>query len=160
MRLERPRWPTLVRVLIDFVHNPHGFAAITKMAVNLQPNRVGLMIGHAGDRDDDSIRELAQAAWSLEPGRVAIKEMPDYLRGRALGEIPAIIAREFQDLGAPASSMSIHDGEVDAARALLEWARPGDFVLLASQSERSAILALVDRLQTAEWKPGTDLPSV
>jgi UDP-N-acetylmuramyl tripeptide synthase len=147
-----------VRVLVDFVHNPHGLAAIADMLRAMAPQRTGLMIGHAGDRDDESIRELAQAAWGLEPERIAIKEMADYLRGRAVGAVPAIIQDEFASLGAPASTVSMHDGEVAAARALLAWARPGDFLLLASQADRAGVLGLVEACGAASWAPGDDLP--
>ena len=145
-------------VLVDFVHNPHGFAAMASTVRQLAPKRVGLILGHAGDRDDESIRELVRAAWQLGPERVAVKEMSDYLRGRPPGQIPAVIRAELSILGAPDEAISTHDDEVAAARALLEWAREGDFLLFASQADRSGILELVESLRTSEWKPGGDVP--
>ncbi|MFV1988525.1 MAG: glutamate ligase domain-containing protein, partial [Gemmatimonadota bacterium] len=147
-----------VRVLVDFVHNPHGFTAMAKTADRLAPKRVGLMIGHAGDRDDESIQELVRAAWGLGPERVAIKELQGYLRGRALGEVPAIIRAELSALGARDDAISSHADEVAAARALLEWARAGDFLLLSSQSDRRAVLDLVESVRASGWKPGDEVP--
>ena len=133
-----------VRVLVDFVHNPHGFEAMVRTVHRLAPQRVGLMIGHAGDRDDESIRELVRAAWGLAPERVAIKELRNYLRGRAAGEVPAVFREELLALAADERTLSIHEDEVTAARALLDWAREGDFLLLSTLSDRDEVLELVE----------------
>ncbi len=132
-----------VDVMVDFVHNAHGFEAMAETVRRLARGRVGFMIGHAGDRDDEAIRELVRAAWLLRPSRVVIKEMSEYLRGREPGEIPAIIRTELLVLGASQESVSVHDDELGSARALLEWARPGDFLLLATHSDRAGVLELV-----------------
>jgi len=149
-----------VRVLIDFVHNAHGFLAIAGAVRSLTEKRVGLMIGHAGDRDDESIRELTRAAWGLGPARVAVKELRGYTRGRELGEVPAIIRAELEALEAPSGTVSTHEDEVAAARALLEWARAGDLVLLSSLSDRAAVLELVEAVAASGWKPGDEVPSI
>lgn len=148
-----------VRALVDFVHNAHGFVAIAKTVEHLTIARLGLMIGHAGDRDDDSIRELVRAAWRLGPERVAVKELRDYLRGREPGEVPAIIREELLALGAEEHTISTHGDEVAAARALLEWAQEGDFLLLSSQSDRRAVLELMEAARASQWRPGLELPN-
>jgi len=89
---------------------------------------------------------------------VAVKELRGYLRGREPGEVPAIIRAELFALGAPSASVSMHEDEVGAARALLLWARDGDFLLLSSQSDRDEVLELVEAVKSARWKPGGDLP--
>jgi len=143
-----------VKVLVDFVHNPHGLAAIGRLVEGLAPERLGLMVGHAGDRDDQAMLELAQAAWTLAPERVAVKELADYLRGREPGEVPRIIQGEMVRLGAPAETVSVHPDEVDAAQALFSWARPGDMLLLSALAQRQEVLDLVTRLQSEGWQPG------
>ncbi len=147
-----------VKVLVDFVHNPHGFAAVGSLVRALAPARVGLMIGHAGDRDDQAIRDLARAGWALGPDRVAIKELVAYRRGRAAGEVPEVIRQELLTLGAPVGSTTVHGNEVSAARALLEWARSGDLVLLSTHEQRAEVLALVHTLKAAGWAPGDPVP--
>ncbi len=148
-----------LKVLVDFVHNPHVFGAVGRLIERLAPERLGLMVGHAGDRDDDAIRELAQAAWALDPERVAVKELAGYLRGRQPGEVPDIIRDEMVRLGAPAETVSVHPDEVGAARDLFRWARAGDMLLLATQDQRQAVLDLVSTLQSAGWRPGASLPT-
>jgi UDP-N-acetylmuramyl tripeptide synthase len=145
-------------VLVDYVHNPHGFHAVGQLVRALAPRRVGLMVGHAGDRDDEAIRDLARAAWALGPERVAVKELGQYLRGRAKGEVPELIRSELARIGASEASLSVHDDEVSAARALLEWCRSGDLVLLSSQAQRDAVLRLVEALHDGGWRPGLPLP--
>lgn len=148
-----------IRVLVDFVHNPHGFAAVGKLIEGLAPKRLGLMVGHAGDRDDEALVELARAAWGLTPERIAVKELLGYLRGRPAGEVPGIIRDEIVRLGAPADTVSVHPDEVDAALDLFRWAQPGDMLLLSTLAQRQAVLDLVSTLQSDRWRPGTTLPS-
>jgi UDP-N-acetylmuramyl tripeptide synthase len=148
-----------IRVLVDFVHNPHGFAAVGKLIKGLEPKRLGLMIGHAGDRDDEAIIDLARAAWDLDPERIAIKELSDYLRGRQAGEVPAILRGEMERLGAPADTVSVHPDEVDATLDLFRWAQAGDLLLLSTLAQRQPVLDLVCKLQKEGWGPWKPLPS-
>lgn len=147
-----------VRVLVDFVHNPHGLAAVGQLIAGLAPERLGVMVGHAGDRDDHALLELAQAVWALAPQRVAVKDLAGYLRGREPGEVPRIIREEMLRLGAPGEAISVHLDEVDAARDLFRWARAGDMLLLSTLEQREAVLDLVGRLQSEGWQPGEPLP--
>ncbi|GMR13851.1 MAG: Mur ligase family protein [Gemmatimonadota bacterium] len=148
-----------VRVLVDFVHNPHGLEAVGRLIDHFAPERLGLMVGHAGDRDDRAILELAQAAWALHPERVAVKELTEYLRGRPPGEVPRIIRDELVRLGAAPGAVSLHPDELGATRDLFRWARVGDMLLLATQTHRQAVLALVKALQRTGWRPGASLPT-
>jgi UDP-N-acetylmuramyl tripeptide synthase len=145
-------------ILVDYVHNPHGFQAVGQLVRALAPRRVGLMVGHAGDRGDEAIRDLARAAWALGPERVAVKELGEYLRGRQRGEVPEIIRSELARAGAPEQTVSVHEDETSAARTLLEWARDGDLILLSSQAQRDAVLRLVEALHAGGWRPGLPLP--
>ena len=131
------------RVLVDFVHNPHGFAMLGAMARALGPARLLVVVGHAGDRGDDAIRELARAAWAMGPDRVIVKELRGYLRGRAEGEVPAIIAEEMRSLGAPADTLDAAADEVEAVRRALAWARPGDLVILPTHEDREGVEAVL-----------------
>ena len=145
-------------MLVDFVHNPHGFRAVAQAARRMEPRRIGVMIGQAGDRDDASILGLARAAWSLAPEHVAIKEMAHYLRGRAEGEVPEMLRAELRRVGAADGQLSLHPDEVAAARHLLAWSRPGDLLVLSTQEDRAGVLALAREAERASWRPGEPLP--
>ena len=131
------------RVLLDYAHNPHGMAALAEMALAMPARRRLVMIGQAGDRSDQAIRELARTALALEPDRFLLKEMDRYLRGRALGEVPALMAEELSRLGVPADAVSRPGSELDAVREALAWARPGDLLVLAVHQDRPQVLALL-----------------
>jgi cyanophycin synthetase len=147
-----------VVVVIDFAHNPHGMAALAEMGGAMPARRRLVLLGQAGDRTDEDIRGLARAAWTLHPDRVVIKELERYLRGRRAGEVPALLADEFARLGMPADSIAMPGGELEGVRHALDWAQPGDLLLLAVHQDRSKVQALMDTLRTSEWQPGSPVP--
>jgi cyanophycin synthetase len=147
-----------VQILLDYAHNPHGMSALVEVARSLPAERRLVMVGQAGDRDDEAIRDLARAAWELKPEQVVIKEMDQYLRGRAPGEVPALLEDEFKRLGAAGSTISRVGPELDGARAALTWARPGDLLVLVLHQQRAAVLELLQKLTAANWRAGEPLP--
>jgi UDP-N-acetylmuramyl tripeptide synthase len=148
-----------IRILLDFAHNPHGMAALVAVARTVPANRRLVLVGQAGDRNDEAIRALARAAWELQPDYVVVKDMETYLRGRAPGEVPKLLADEFSRLGLPGQALSRAGREIAGVRKALEWSRPGDLLVLAIHEDRPAVLDLLDRLTTAKWQAGTPLPS-
>ncbi|TDJ54688.1 MAG: Mur ligase [Gemmatimonadetes bacterium] len=145
-------------VIVDFAHNPHGVRALGEMARAMPAARRLFLVGQAGDRDDDSILDLARAVWSMAPDCVVVKEMPKYLRGRELGVVPAMIERELAAAGAPPEAIIRAESELAGVRAALEWARVGDLVLLTAHENRTEMLDLMARLETSGWRPGETLP--
>ena len=146
------------RILVDYAHNAHGMSALVGLAQGIPADRRLVMVGSAGDRQDEAIREMARAASRLPPDRVIAKDADQYLRGRTLGEIPALLADEFTRLGMPASSISSATSELDGVRDALIWARPGDLLVLAVHQDRRQVLGLIDRLDSTGWKVGEPLP--
>jgi UDP-N-acetylmuramyl tripeptide synthase len=147
-----------VTVLADFAHNPHGMQALVALAEQLPSRRRLILMGQAGDRDDDAIRDFAKSAWRFRPDRIVLKEMEKYLRGRLPGEVTGIMEEEFLRLGAPQEAITHAGTESGAVHAALAWAQPGDLLLLPVHSEREAALALLDRLQAEGWVPGQPIP--
>ena len=74
-----------------------------------------------------------------------VKEIEGYLRGRAAGEVPRILRDALLRLGVPSAAIQLRTSEVAAARCALEWARPGDVVVLLvhSLAARRAVLQSV-----------------
>jgi UDP-N-acetylmuramyl tripeptide synthase len=139
-----------VTVLIDYAHNPDGLRGFLKVADHLRAGagRLGLLLGHAGNRQDADIEELARAAAEFQPDLVVVKENETQLRGRAPGEIPRIIRTELKRLGFPDSALHVGHSEVEAARYALGWARPGDVLALplhSSNARASVVAILQDR---------------
>jgi cyanophycin synthetase len=144
--------------IVDFAHNPHGLAALAHMMAAMPAERRGLVIGQAGDRDDEAIRTFARAAWAMAPEHVFIKEMEVYLRGREIGAVPALIENEMLRAGAVESMLSHWPSELAAIRAALAWARDGDLLLLTAHAQRDEVIGLLERLAESGWEPGHALP--
>jgi hypothetical protein len=70
------------------------------------------------------------------------------------GEISGLIADELRHLGAPPSSISLAPSELDGVRQALEWAEPGDLLLLTVHGQRGEVLALLEELNRRGWRPG------
>ncbi|HSY96559.1 MAG TPA: Mur ligase family protein [Steroidobacteraceae bacterium] len=134
-----------VCVLVDYAHNPDGLRGFLQVADHLRTGRLALLLGHAGNRNDADIEELARVAAQFRPDLVVVKENEAHLRGRALGEIPRIICAELKRLGLPDSALAVRGSEVDAARYALDWARPGDVLALPvhSSDARATVVALL-----------------
>jgi cyanophycin synthetase len=130
-------------VLLDYAHNPHGLAALIGFAASLPARRRLLLLGQAGDRDDQAIRELARTAWRLRPDRVIVKELPTMLRGRQPREVPAILEAELLGLGARREDLAYAATELEAVEQALDWARPGDLLLLLVHSQREEAMAVL-----------------
>jgi UDP-N-acetylmuramyl tripeptide synthase len=129
-RLERWLWQGAT-VLIDYAHNPDGLAQLLQVARALQPARLGLLLGQAGNRDDDAIAHLARTAAAAAPDKVVVKELPGMLRGRPAGQVPALLDAALRQAGLPAEHIAHEPDEATAALALLHWARPRDVLVLA-----------------------------
>jgi UDP-N-acetylmuramyl tripeptide synthase len=135
-----------VRVLIDYAHNPDGLRGFLQVADHLRGSgRLGLLLGHAGNRKDADIEELAGVAARFRPDLVVVKENESQLRGRAPGETPRIIRAELLRLGLPDSALPVRNSEVEAARCALDWARPGDVLALPlhSLNARNTVVAML-----------------
>jgi cyanophycin synthetase len=133
-----------VRILLDYAHNPHGLTALLDIARSFPAERRLLLLGQAGDRTDEAIRDLARAALPFQADRIIIKELPEMLRGRPPGEIPALLEDELRRNGVPAERIERADSELEGARRLLAEARTGDLVVLLVHAQREAVVGLVE----------------
>jgi cyanophycin synthetase len=137
-----------VRVVLDYAHNADGLRGLLRVAEHLRGGvgRLGLLLGHAGNRRDTEIEELARVAAQFHPDLVVVKENEAQLRGREQGEVPRIIRAALLRTGLPESALPLRMTEVDAARCALEWARPGDVLalLVHSAAARAEVLALLE----------------
>lgn len=145
-RLER--WQIgAVDVLVDYAHNPEGLAGLLRVAEQLRETRdgrVGLLLGQAGNREDSAIHALAQVAAAHRPDQIVLKDIPGMLRGRAPGEVPGLLRDGLLNAGFAASDLRIELDELEAARQLWSWSRPGDVLVLP-------VHAAATRLALAQW---------
>jgi UDP-N-acetylmuramyl tripeptide synthase len=143
MRFERAG----VQVLVDYAHNPEGLAGLLGVAASLRGDggRLGVVLGHAGNRGDRDIERLAETAAQFAPALVVIKELEGYLRGREPGEVPRILRAALLRAGLPGEALTMQSTELDAVRCALGWGRPGDVLALPVHglAARAAVLELL-----------------
>lgn len=146
-----------VRALVDFAHNPHGLQAILAVTAVLPHDRMAVILGQAGDRDDTSIVELARITAAARPDLVVVKRMTGLLRGRTEGEVVRMIDATLR-AHLPPVAIEHAPSELEAVRRALSWARDGDLLLLLCHIERGAVLELLTRLDREGWRAGDALP--
>lgn len=132
-----------VRILVDFAHNEHGMKALAAAVGQVDADRIILLIGQAGDRSDQDIKDLLRAACSTRPDRLLVADLPGYERGRAPFEVVELIAREAVLLGVPADAVEIFSSPRAATAAALSDAQAGDLLVLLTLTQRAEALALI-----------------
>ncbi len=147
-----------VTALVDFAHNAHGFESLFAMANAIPAKRRLVLFGQAGDRTDASILEQTEITWKARPDRIIIKEMEEYLRGREKGKVTGMIETELRRLGASDDMIGYAENEMEAVHQALQWARPGDLLLLLVYVDRTDTVDLLRKLARSDWKPGDPLP--
>ena len=150
-----------IEVFLDYAHNPEGLAGLLDIAqARRGAGRLALLLGQAGNREDEQIRELAAAAARYAPDLVVVKDIDGYLRGRVAGEVAEVIRNELLRLGMDEASLPVRLREADAAREALAWARAGDMLVLPVHSldAKAEVAGLLDTLQSSGWQPGRALP--
>lgn len=131
------------RVFVDFAHNPHSIRAVTSALAALSAQRRFVLLSHAGDRSDDDIRGLVRGALTLHPDLVVVAENPKYLRGRALGDVPALMRQSCLDLGMRPDQVLASDRPAAGTKMILNLVQPGDLALLLVHDDRDDIFALL-----------------
>lgn len=130
-------------VLVDFAHNPEAMQALFAMAKAVPAKRRAICFGQAGDRTDAQIRDLAAGAWNLGLDLFVISELAEYARGRESGEVFSIMKRELKSLGAADEQIRHYDEERQSFAAALDWAEPGDLVVILDLGRKSGIRELL-----------------
>lgn len=148
-----------LRAMVDYAHNPEGLEVILRTVEALHPERTLVVIGQAGDRDDESIDALADTCLAHRPDYVIVKTMEKFSRGRDATEVSERILERLREGGLADDRTDLAPDELTAVHRALEWGREGDLLLLLSQADREAVLELLEKLRSAAWQPGTALPS-
>ncbi len=150
-----------VRMVMDYAHNPDGLRGLLDVANHLRgAGRLALVLGQAGNRQTADMEQLAVTAAEARPDLVVVKETEGFLRGRAPGEVPAILRAALLGCGLAEAALPVRLSELDAVRAALAWAHAGDVLVLPVHARvaRNEVVALLERMQRTGWKAGHALP--
>lgn len=149
------------RVVVDYAHNPDGLRGLLHaIGADARHGRMSVMLGHAGNREDDDLRAVATTVAGYRPERVILKDIAGYERGRQPGEIAAIMRQALREAGLADERIQTQLDEVAGARLLLQDMRDGDLVVLPihETTARDAVVAALDAMRARQWRPGDPLP--
>jgi cyanophycin synthetase len=124
------------RVLVDYAHNPSAITGLIEFAMELPASRRVGVLGLPGDRRDDDIRQSTCAASRLDA--VIIREDEDR-RGRARGEIPALITAELKSSGMDARHIRTVFDEQEAVELALEELAAGELLVILATNVRRVL---------------------
>jgi UDP-N-acetylmuramyl tripeptide synthase len=161
-RLQRWRFAAM-EVVVDYAHNPDGLRGLLQaVGADRRDGRLGIVVGHAGNREEADLRAVAATAAAFAPERVLLKDVESYLRGREAGEVARIMRDELLQRGLAAGAIGHCPDEVDASRSLLAWGRDGDLLVLPTfdQAARARVEWMLERMLGDNWRPGDPLPDL
>lgn len=130
-------------VVIDYAHNEAGMRGLVEICRGLRAPGAAVWIafGSAGDRSDEIMHAVGyQAARGAD--RVAVVELPRYLRGRAPQEVVDRLRAGAVDGGA--TDVPDLPDEVAGLRWMLERAGEDDVVAITALGQRSELFELLE----------------
>ena len=131
------------QIMLDFAHNVHSMDAMAATLKKMRANRKLLLLCHAGDRTDAEARELTLSAMVMEPDGVWVCELPDYLRGRELGSMPAVITAAVRETGFADVAIRQAGSPLLGFEAILGQLEEGDLVFVMALSQRDDMVGLL-----------------
>ncbi len=127
-----------VSVVLDLAHNEVGLEALVEVMRGLRApgGRLLLGLGAVGDRQDSMIEGLGEIA-GRDADVVAIGHKEHYLRGRTTEELDQLLRTGAARVGM--KRITSYSTELEALRALVGRAEPGDVVGLMCHAERPQV---------------------
>ena len=130
-------------VIVDYAHNAHGLRALAEMSAHWPARRRLVVAGAPGDRSDRDLAAIAEVLSLFDAERFVLVDLPNYLRGRAPGEVPAALADGLRQRGVAPEAVVYLESPEAGARDALAWCGPDDLAVLVTLDQRDAVLALV-----------------
>jgi UDP-N-acetylmuramoyl-L-alanyl-D-glutamate--2,6-diaminopimelate ligase len=142
-------------VVVDYAHTPDALQRVLETARRLTTGRLGIVFGAGGDRDRGKRPVMGRIAATLADRVWLTSDNPR-------SEDPAAIIEEIATGVAPPppGGYARHPDRREAIRTALEWARPGDTVVIAGKGHETyqiigdQVLPFDDRLVAREFLTG------
>lgn len=136
-------------IVLDFAHNVAGLEQLISFGKSFlgEGGELTAVIGTAGDREDSVFRGLAKHA-ALHADRLVLKDSQKYLRGREMGDMPALMRSGVAEAG---RDIPVDEAESERSASLMafERARPGDVVVLMCIEDYDYLIPWLDERGTA-----------
>jgi cyanophycin synthetase len=143
-------------VLVDYAHNPHGYAAMEDYLKNVGAHKkIGIICG-IGDRRDEDIKECALIAGRMFD-HVIIRQDAD-LRGRKADEINSLLLDGLNCCDKKVT-YDIVEEETQAMRHAIEIAEEGDFVVALTDRITDVVNVVKEQLAKEEKENETMVQS-
>ena len=128
-----------VTVIVDYAHNEAGLMHLLAFARRYcgPSGRLISIIGTAGDRTEQSLREIGRIA-ATESDAVIVKGTERYQRGRALDDMIALYCEGIRLAGS--KPLAIDRLEFPALLTALDLARGGDVIAIMAQEQIPEII--------------------
>ncbi|MEM8985034.1 MAG: Mur ligase family protein [Pseudomonadota bacterium] len=134
-----------IQAIVDFAHNEHGLLAMAQTVAAMPAKRRLVLMGQAGDRSDELIEGLTQAALAAKPDQLVICQLPGYERGRTPEAVPALIEATARAAGMPTTAIHHALSPIDGTRFALDWAKDGDLLLILALTQRGPCTQMIQR---------------
>ena len=142
-------------VVVDYAHTPDALERVLETARRLTPGRLGVVFGAGGDRDRGKRPVMGRIAATLADRVWLTSDNPR-------SEDPATIIEEIAAgvVPAPPKGYARHPDRRDAIGQALDWARPGDTIVIAGKGHEpyqiigGQVLPFDDRLVAREFLTG------
>jgi UDP-N-acetylmuramoyl-L-alanyl-D-glutamate--2,6-diaminopimelate ligase len=142
-------------VVVDYAHTPDALERVLETARRLTPGRLGVVFGAGGDRDRSKRPVMGRIAATLADRVWLTSDNPR-------SEDPLTIIEEIAAgvVPAPPEGYTRHPDRRDAIGQALDWARPGDTIVIAGKGHETyqiiggQVLPFDDRLVAREFLTG------
>jgi cyanophycin synthetase len=133
------------RVLVDYAHNAAAVEGLLELVARVDAHRRLGVVTAPGDRRDEDIRTIGRLCARFD--QVIVKEDAD-LRGRAPGEISALIREGLAQEGYDPARIALVPDELDAVRRGLELVGERDLLVVMAVNI-PAVLEVVRPLRSS-----------
>ncbi|WP_373546948.1 cyanophycin synthetase [Chamaesiphon sp.] len=128
--------------LVDYAHNPAGYAAVGSFVKNWPGHAIGV-VGGPGDRRDEDLMELGKLSATFFD-RIIVKEDDD-TRGRPWGDAAEFIVQGIEQANTASTTIVPHSIMLNEAEAI-EWAldnAPDNALVTIFPDDVSRAIALI-----------------
>jgi cyanophycin synthetase len=132
-----------VNVMVDYVHNAHGFRALSGLMNNIKEHKTGIITG-VGDRREEDIIEIGTLTAGMFDD--IIIRIDHDTRGRSEDEIVSLLKKGIEKVNSAVSVDVIPDTR-KALLSALKKANPGDYIVISADDSLETI-GIVKELHT------------
>lgn len=131
------------RVMVDFAHNPDGFAGIRDFLATIDsPQKIGIIVG-TGDRKDADVKELGRLSAQMFD-HIMIQQVK-FLRGKTAEQLVALLVEGILEQNPTATWERIPD-DAEALGYAMKMVQPDGFITALSDVLNEPI-ALIEAYQ-------------